>query len=180
MNRNTSMTRCKYDDQYYRKEGNQSMKPSSYVMDPIRGMNCSPCLPNQGNTHDLANLQNVDVDSALRKLGSAPCKDQYVPNAMPTTNQMQFVPNCKQYQEYTHMGVPQKELCINRYEYLQLDPQKESRWFMADRIGINTSQEAKDNFKPVMPVLSRPCDGCPHGELQLPCRFTPSICINYA
>ena len=178
------MTRCKYDVSNLNIERQQSMKPLDRMLDPTFSTNCKPCFPNQGNTHDLPNLtmQSIDVESALRKLGSAPCKDQFNPSApMPATpNQTQYVPNCKLFQEYTHMGVPQKETCINRYEYLPLDPQKESRWFIADRIGINTSLQAKDNYKPVMPVLHKSCDGCPHGPQSLPCRFTPSICMNYA
>ena len=65
-----AFSRLKYDNCYYRNDLAQSIGEFSYVMDPSRYVNCSPCRMERGivggNDVSLVRGNMVDVESDLK------------------------------------------------------------------------------------------------------------------
>src|SRR3990167_2998657 len=80
-------------------------------------------------------------------------------------------PSCTigtEYSRYTNPLCTSKEIGINRFVPLYLDPQDESRWLMPSEIGISSRMVFKDNHVPCVPKPIDQSPSLPKGG-DLPC-----------
>lgn len=171
--------RRKYDDNVAIVDSNQSMKASNYVMNPVQYRNCNTCFPNETQPNNITGDYQVNIDSNMKGLNNVigTQNGTGTGNGNSNVNVMNNIQNCsRNFQEYTHLNANLNEFCINRFEYLPINPQSESNWYMKNRIGVNTTLEAKDRFRPTIPTPMDQTAGLPRGLPKLQCRYTPSEC----
>lgn len=172
-----SFERQIYDQNAYQAYLRQSTGPLIYQLDPVRVARCNPCRQIQpgfnntaGVSHD-GNRALVDIESNLMRLNYRNSKD---PNAMykPSCTQcgrclneglpcgcrcnenLIHLPECSIITDHTRLSNPiwtARELGINRFQPLCLNPQDEGRWHQRAEIGINYRMVVKDNHVPLIP-----------------------------
>lgn len=148
---------CAYD--YYTEK---SVGPGIYRMNPINihhPTNCTSTLMHtRGQTHGVSTVvgnvvapkqANVDVESILsnRSVLQSKCKDGNFNDIDVTKVKLQHVPQCNSNLDpvATRLTDPAsgfREIAINRFYDIPSNPQNHIFY----DFGINTSQEAKDNY----------------------------------
>jgi hypothetical protein len=69
-------------------------------------------------------------------------------------------------QDYTRLSNPvctSREVGLNRFQDLNLNPQEEKRWLQQSEVGINYRMIVKDNHVPLIPVLRNQNSVLPRG-----------------
>jgi hypothetical protein len=168
-------THKKYDKSYIETNRQNEAKMYGYTFDETKGISNNACWG--GLTHgNIEHKKNIDIDSNMRHLN-----DTVPLNAKNIKNMSQYnMPLCdNRYKtEYTHLSPVIREKYIYRTDITIEDPQKEHRW-LCERIGLNTSLDAKDNYIPKIPKLLSQTDGLPDGNKYLPCRKPSNLCYTY-
>ena len=86
---------------------------------------------------------------------------------------LHHLPKARFNQDYTRISNPRctaRELGINRFQPLLLQPQDEHRWLHQAQVGINYRMVVKDNHVPCIPRLidQTPCLPTGYGEVRSP------------
>jgi len=163
-----------YDEGTYKVELEQSTGPLKYILDPTQANRAKPCRMGEPGklgkvgvsiTHERP---LVDVDSDLKRLQFPatgdpsrmyrPCcelcgspKKTDVETCKSCQGASFDFPECENLTEYTRFTNPictSREVGINRFQPLQLNPQDENRWLHPSEIGINYRMVVKDNYRP--------------------------------
>lgn len=165
-----------FDEGAYRANLKQSTGPLKYLLDPTRANQERPCRPTTPGyigrvgvslTHERA---LVDVDSDLKLLQYPASRDpekKYKPACAlcgqpkpPGSNASDCVscqakafnlPECGNTTDFSRISNPictSRELGINRFQPLRLNPQDENRWLHPSEVGINYRMVVKDNYRP--------------------------------
>jgi hypothetical protein len=163
-----------FDDGAYAAALKQSTGPIQYILDPTSTNRCQPCRPGTpgmlGRVGVSITHQRplVDVDSDLKLLQFPASQDprkHYQPCCELCGIEKKSLtgpckscqgrafnfPECETASDYTRLSNPMctsREVGINRFQPLQLNPQDENRWLHPSEIGINYRMVVKDNFKP--------------------------------
>ncbi len=90
-------------------------------------------------------------------------------------------PTCNigtEYTRYTNPLCTSKEVGINRFVPLYLDPQDEARWLQPSEVGVNCRMMFKDNHVPCLPKLIDQSPALPKGG-NIPCNLTVPVCANF-
>jgi hypothetical protein len=163
-----------YDTGTYAATLEQSTAPLGYILDPTSINVCKPCRPTQPGylgkvgvsiTHQRA---LVDVESDLLRLQEHASRDpskRYHPSCDMCGSQLKAgsttckncqgrlfdFPECDTMTEYCRLTNPictSREVGINRFQPLLLNPQDENRWLQPSEVGINYRMVVKDNYTP--------------------------------
>ena len=162
-----------YDTGTYATTLAQSIAPINYILDTTRTNICTPCRPAQPGylgkvgvsiTHQRA---LVDVESDLLRLHERSTRDptkMYRPSCelcgsvkksdhapCKSCEGASFdFPECGNVTEYSRLVNPictSREVGINRFQPLLLNPQDENRWLHPSEVGINYRMVVKDNYR---------------------------------
>jgi len=194
-----SWSRAKYDGEYLPMDLKQSTAPLEYSLDPNFAEQCRPCfasevgwLGKQGISYD-ATKPMVDTESDLFNLTRILDKDsnKYRPqcidkNCVGLSNgcdkcqpNLHHFPDCRKIKyESTRLSNPTstlREVGINRFQPICLNPQDRSRWEHPGEIGINYRMVAKDNHVPLIPHPIDQSPALPKGG-DLPCNLIHPTC----
>src|SRR3989338_735769 len=200
--------RLAYDPKTYATAIKQSTDPLNYRLDPSYCVICNPYRPtNPGYIGKIGvsldgQKSLVDVESELLLLNypgsrdpgqkynpqcqNCRCNEGYpcsggVTNCVNCNKSTMHFPNCDigtEYTRHTNGLCTTKEIGINRFVPLYLNPQDESRWLIPSEVGISNRNLFKDNHVPCIP---RPLDQMPllpRGGA-LPCNKTYTVCNNF-
>lgn len=175
---NSIITNCKYDLDTSQLDAQNSTYSLQHQIYPVP---CNICLPDGSNSRNIGNpyYNNMDADNILRGLNNSSCRNyQTHVNDLNLNNN---IAHCQFKQEYTHMkGDNLIERETDRFLGPILNPQDERRWFVKDRIGVNSMDIAKECYKPRMPVIMDQTECIPSCGRQLPCRPIAPLCLrNY-
>jgi hypothetical protein len=180
-----------YDIGAYQKSIEQSTNPLKYLLDPVSVARCDPRRPSQPgyNARVGVSITNrrplIDVESDLLRLNYRHTKDpnrQYKPScancgviegACDCKEQLHHFPMCdNMFGEHTRISNPicnSREVGINRFQPLCLNPQDESRWLQPSEVGISYRNVIKDNHVPKIPVPLDPTPLLPKGQPGVKC-----------
>jgi hypothetical protein len=192
-------SRSKYDPEYVAKEIRQSTHPLEYSLDPNYAERCNPCFASeigwvgkQGISYDNSKPM-VDTESDLFNLSRVLTKDpsyKYQPqciddNCVGIINgcdqcqpKLYHFPTCDIKNESTRLSNPisnLREVGINRFQPICLNPQDQARWEHPGEIGINYRMVVKDNYVPCIPHPIDQTNALPKGG-DLPCDLTHPTC----
>lgn len=169
-----TFNRLTYDPPAYEYKVRQSVAPLKYRLFPMSNSRCDPCRMTDvgllGRTGVSLTHQKplVDVDSNLKNLQikatDAP-SELYQPqcacgndvdSCRECSNNFHFR-ECSINRDWTRLSNPicvsGRELGINRFQPLCLNPQDPQRWEQQAEVGINYRMVAKDNHVPKIPQL---------------------------
>ena len=191
-------SRTKYDQESLAKDLKQSMGPMEYLLDPNYAERNHPRLVTeigwigkQGISYRTGQ-PIVDTESDLFNLGRTLTRDagKYRPECI-TQNCIGVINGCDACQppmahlplsgirdEFTRLSNPvmtMREVGINRFQPICLNPQDPSRWEHPGEIGINYRMIVKDNHVPSLPHLIDQTPALPLGG-ELPCHMTHPTC----
>jgi len=188
-------SRLPYDNCFYNDHLNEEVSPGDYRLQQYSTYNCDNCFVPFGvmsgfNGAGVSTSENfgpamaqrlVDVDSNLsnRHLGQSRCRSGRVNTTDVSQLKNKDLPVCKttlspEYTHYTSTPKNFRDVQINRFYNLKKNPQEPIFWDFA----INTTLEAKDNYKPVGPrVLQQstvlPVEDCTKSPYSLSCLAVP-------
>uniref|UniRef100_A0A6C0J765 Uncharacterized protein n=1 Tax=viral metagenome TaxID=1070528 RepID=A0A6C0J765_9ZZZZ len=191
-----SFSRNKYDQGAYEQSIKQATNEIQYTLDPVRNDRCGPCRVTEPGfigkvgVSVSRNRPLVDIESELMSLDIHHTDDpskKYKPkciqcgssndgvgNTCPKcSQQLNHLPVCAFNTNYTRISNPictSREIGINRFQPLCLDPQDENRWLHPSEIGISYRMVVKDNHVPCIPVLIDQTPALPTGGGPIPCK----------
>lgn len=151
-----SWNRPRYDDCTYKHRLAETIGPGEYMTQtPSSCDNCAYYAPGvvlNGKSGSLCEKNLIDVDSELigitRKYSQCPA-DKYLPQADPFCNKKDMQECVDLVPEPTLISNPKctnKEVTVNRWEWLCQDPQRNA--LMPFDFMINNSLIVKDNHRP--------------------------------
>ena len=168
-----SSTRLIYDKCAYEDRLQESTGPLMYTLDPNRIKNCNECLSLYGprsskkgfgvsiaTPFGVAPAQDaVDVESILtnRNVLASKCKDGKVNDINVNNFRLQHARLCGDFLDplasrQTNPAANYRGMSINRFFDLPKNPQADIFWNFA----VNTTLEAKDNYREKIPKMISP------------------------
>jgi hypothetical protein len=93
-----------------------------------------------------------------------PCGGGVVAGCQNCQEKLFHLPSCDFMTDYTRISNPictARELGLNRFQPLCLNPQDEARWLHPSKVGINYRMVVKDNHVPCVPVPLDPTPSLP-------------------
>lgn len=187
-------SKLQYDKCYYPESLSESVSPGDYRLQEYSTYNCNSCVAPIGvqfgfNGAGVGTAQKfspamaqklVDVESNLsnRNLQQSRCRSGRVNLTDVSKLQLNELQNCNgnlspEYSHFTSSPKGFKDVQINRFYNLKKNPQEPIFYDFA----INTTLEAKDNFRPVGPRVLRqggfPEEDCRKQPYTLKCLSIP-------
>ena len=181
-----------YDEGTSKRDLEQATRIARYRLDPIATERCQPCRPPQpGVIGDVGvsvtrNRPLIDVESDLFRIGLKNSNDPDM--QMPTcphcgnftdgslgcrnckdgeANTLAHLPSCVPITDYTRLTNPLctgREVGVNRFQPLCMNPQDEHRWKQRSEVGICYRNVVKDNHVPCIPKLIDQTPALPTGR----------------
>jgi len=109
-----------------------------------------------------------------------PCGGGVVASCDKCQENLFHLPKCDLGTDYTRTSNPlctAREVGVNRFQPLCLNPQDECRWLQPSEIGISYRNVVKDNHVPCVPVLIDQRPALPKGKGGVPCpKIDKSVC----
>lgn len=188
-------SRDKYDKESIDTDLKQSTDPLIYALDPVFAEQYHPVFPNeigwigkQGVSYD-SRIPMIDTESELFNITRVLSKDpkfKYHPKCIDLINGN---PKCQpnlyhfpidrnfSYQSTRLVDPPStlREIGVNRFQPLCMNPQDPCRWEHPGEIGINYRLVAKDNHVPCLPHPIDQTPILPKGG-KLPCVMITPTC----
>lgn len=167
-------SRSKYDQGAYDDSVRQSTGALVRTMDPVRNDRYSPCrVMDPGFIGSVGvsvthRRPLVDVESDLMRLHVKYSDDPRATFIQPETfDTLNHLPTCQFGTDYTRLSNPLctgREVGINRFQPLQLNPQDECRWLHPSEVRISYRNVIKDNYVPRIPKLIDQTPALPKGH----------------
>ena len=162
-----------YDTGTYATTLAQSTAPIKHILDPTSVNICAPCRPVQPGYLGKVGVSIihqralVDVESDLLRLNEQATRDPtklYRSSCELCGSRLKSdqggckscqgetfnFPECSVMTEYSRLTNPictSREVGINRFQPLLLNPQDENRWLQPSEVGINYRMVVKDNYR---------------------------------
>lgn len=135
------------------------------------------------NTKDLSEMYRPVCPQCGKCNEGLPCGGGVVRGCQNCQEKLNHLPRCEFDTDYTRLSNPictSREVGINRFQPLCLNPQDENRWLQPSEIGISYRLVVKDNHVPCVPKMIDPTPLLPTGKGPLPCpKIDTEVCGVY-
>lgn len=175
-------SRNKYDQGAYEHSLKQSTGPMMRNLDPIRNDRRSPSrIADPGFLGSVGvsvthRRPLVDVESELMRLGVKNSDDPCALQVSELEQGLYDLPTSQFNTDYTRLSNPictARELGVNRFQPVRLNPQDECRWLHPSQVWISYRNVIKDNHVPVIPKPIDQTPALPKGRAGNPAASCP-------